>query len=164
MKKLILLFSLLAIFTATAQKADYKAMPTEFVAQNNIFEVPNKTASEIYNLSKVWMAKTYVKPDKLLVGDTKDVLMKIKYFFEIPSKKRSIKIKYNLILEFKDEKVKVTIDNIENSGGVYYSNFFDKNGNLKENEMFGIQFNDIESYVNNFIDSYVTYLNEKGNW
>lgn len=163
MKKLILLFSLLASITISAQ-ASYKPTSTEFIAETNVFEVPDKSASEIYNLSKVWMAEIYEKPDRVLVADTKDVLLKIKYFFEIPSKKRSMKIKYNLILEIKDEKVKVTLNNIENSGGIYYTNFFDKEGKIKEKELFGVLIEDIETYVNDFINNYISYLNKKGNW
>ena len=86
-EKLILLFSLLASITISAQAA-YRPTPTEFITETNVFEVPEKSASEIYNLSKVWMAENYEKPDRILVADTKDVLLKIKYFFEIPSKKK----------------------------------------------------------------------------
>lgn len=109
------------------------------------------------------MAETYEKPDKILVGDTKDILLKIRCFFEVPSKKRSMKIKYNLILEIKDEKVKVTINNIENSGGIYYTNFFDKKGKIKEKEQFGVLIEDVDSYVNKFVNNNINYLNRKDN-
>ena len=49
-----------------------------------------------------------------------------------------MKIKYNLILEIKDKKVNVTLNNIQNSGGIYFTKFFDKHGKIKEKELFGV--------------------------
>src|SRR5690554_6999682 len=104
MKKLLLLFSLMAITTINAQKADYKAFPTELRAENNVFEVSGKNATELYQLTKKWIASKYENPNKVIVLDNENESIGIKHFFDIDTKYTSpniIKIKYNLQFDFK---------------------------------------------------------------
>lgn len=167
MKKLLLFLSLLAITTANAQKADYKVKPTEFVAENNVFEVSGKNASELYQLTKNWMSVNYNNPQKVIIFDDENKTIKIKNFFDINTQYTSpsrIKVKYNLQFDFKDEKVRVTFTEIGDTYYTKYSDFFNNDGSLKEFEYVEKSTSILEEHVSKFVSDYVSYLQKGNDW
>src|SRR5690606_38884945 len=131
MKQLLILFSLMAITTVTAHNADYKAFPGELRAENNVFEVPGKNASELYQLTKKWMANTYENHQRVLKMDDENQLIKINHYFDIKSPKK-VKFKYNILIDFKDEKVQITFTDIRDTYSTKYSKFFNDYGTPKK--------------------------------
>lgn len=165
MKTLLLLLSLMAITTVNAQKADYKAAPSELVAENNVFEVSGKNASELYQLTKKWIASKYENPKKVIVLDNENESIGIKHFFDIDTGFANpwrVKVKYNLSIDFKDGKVRILISNIGDTHYTKYSGFFDKEGNRRKynDKAIGV----IEKYASNFIDEYISYLQKGNDW
>lgn len=135
MKKLLLFLTLLAITTTNAQQANYKAVSSELVAENNVFEVSGKGASELYQLTKIWIASKYENPNKIIVLDNENKNIGINHFFDIDTGFTNpwrVKVKYNLSIDFKDEKVRVLINNIGDTHYTKYSAFFDKKGNRRK--------------------------------
>lgn len=167
MKKLLLLFSLMAITTINAQKADYKAVPNELVAENNVFEVKGKSASELYNLTKSWISTNYQNPEKVMLFDDENRTIKIKYFFEIDTNSinpKKVKVKYNLLFDFKDEKVRIMFTDIGNTTYTNYSSFFDKKGNRSKFKYAVKSIDILEDYASKFVDDYVSYLQKGIDW
>lgn len=163
--KILLFFTLLSFSTLSFAQSNFKATPLEFTVENNVYEIPNKTASEIYSKTKVWITKNYPNPTRFTISDAQDMLLKVKYYFEIPLQKDKVKIKYHLTFEMKDNKVKVTIDDLKkSSGGNNYENYFDKNGNVKNKERSISEIKEIETFVNNYIDNYVDFMNGNEDW
>lgn len=162
MKKLLLLFSLLATITVNAQ-ANYKATLTEFVTENNVFEVPNKTATELYELTKRWMSLNYPNPDKVMLYDEANTAIKIKYFFDIKDEK-NVKVKYHLLLDFKDGKVRATFTDVAKTYQTNYPKFFDKSGNREKSKHAQKSLEILDSYVSKFIDDYIAYLIKGDKW
>lgn len=163
MKKLLLFLSLMAITTINAQNADYKVFPTELRAENNIFEVSGKNATELYQLTKKWIASKYENPNKVIVFDNENESIGIKHFFDIDTgfaNPRRLKIKYTLNIDFKDEKVRVLINNIGDTHYTKYSALFNKKGERRKYNDRTISI--LENYVSKFVDEYISYL-EKGN-
>jgi len=76
----------MTVTTIYAQIADYKALPTEFVSENNTFEFSDKNASELYQLTKNWMSTKYDNPIKVIVFDDENRTIKIKNYFDIHTK------------------------------------------------------------------------------
>src|SRR5690606_12964747 len=87
MKKLLLFHSFMTVTTIYAQIADYKALPTEFVSENNTCEFSDKNASELYQLTKNWMSTKYDNPIKVIVFDDENRTIKIKNYFDIHTKR-----------------------------------------------------------------------------
>lgn len=162
MKKLILLFSLLATITINAQ-ANYKATLTEFVAENNVFDVPGKNAVELYQLTKSWMPLNYPNPSKATLYDDENNAIKIKYFFEITTPKK-LKVKYHVLFDFKDEKVRVTFTDVAKTYQTNYGYFFDRKGNPKTTKNAQESLAIIEDYVSKFVDDYISFLKKGDNW
>lgn len=92
----------MAITTINAQKADYRAFPTELRTENNVFEVSGKNASELYQLTKSWIAREYTNPQRVIKLDDENKFIKINYHFDITSPSK-VKVKYNLLFDFKDD-------------------------------------------------------------
>lgn len=162
MNKLILIFSLLTAISINAQ-AIYKATPTEFVSDNNVFEVSEKDAIELYQLTKNWIVKNYPNPNQAIIHDEENKAIKIKYFFDIQETKR-LKVKYHLLLDFKDNKVRITFTDVAKTYQTNYDNFFYKNGERKEYKDIQKSLNIIDNYVSKFVDDYVNYLREGDKW
>jgi len=165
MKKLLLFLSLMAITTVNAQQANYKVAPSELVAENNVFEVSGKNSSELYQLTKKWIASKYENPNKIIVFDNENTSIGIKHFFDIDTEytsPRKVKVKYNLSLDFKDEKVRVTFTNIGDTSYTKYSAFFDKKGNRRKYNDKAIS--TLEEYASKFVDDYVSYLQKGNDW
>lgn len=165
MKKLLLLFSLMAITTINAQKADYRAFPTELRTENNVFEVSGKNASELYQLTKKWIASKYENPNKVIVLDNENKSIGINHFFDIDTGSANpsrLKIKYTLNIDFKDDKVRVLINNIGDTRYTKYSAFFDKKGNRRKYNDKTISI--LENYVSKFVDEYISYLQKENDW
>ncbi len=163
MKKLLLLFSLMAITTINAQKANYRAFPTELRTENNVFDVSGKNASELYQLTKSWIAREYTNPKGVMKLDDENKSIKINYHFDITSPSK-VKVKYNLLLDFKDDKVRVTFTDIGDTYGTKYSKFFDEYGSPKKSKSVQKSINTLESYVSKFVDDYVAYLQKGADW
>src|SRR5690606_4357629 len=163
MKSLILLFSLMAITTINAQEADYKAFPTELRAENNVFEVSGKNASELYQLTKSWIAREYTNPQRVIKLDDENKTIKINYHFDITSPSK-VKVKYNLLFDFKDDKVRVTFTDIGDTYGTKYTKFFDEYGSPKKSKSVQKSINTLENYVSKFVDDYVAYLQKGNDW
>lgn len=165
MKKLLLLFSLMAITTVNAQKADYKAFPKELRAENNVFQVSEKNATELYQLTKKWIASKYENPNKVIVLDNENESIGIKHFFDLDTGFANpwrVKVKYNLSIDFKDEKVRILINNIGDTHYTKYSSFFDKEGNRRKYNDKAINF--LENYISKFVDDYIAYLKKGNDW
>lgn len=161
MKKLILLFSLLATFTINAQ-ANYKATPTEFVAENNVFDVPGKTATDLYQLTKSWTIANY-PTDKVIIHNDENKAIKIKYFFDIQQPKR-LKVKYHVLFDFKDEKVRVIFTDVAKTYQTNYDYFFKNDGERKTSKDAQKALTAIDNYVSKFVDDYIAYLKKGDKW
>ncbi|WLD25127.1 DUF4468 domain-containing protein [Flavobacterium dauae] len=167
MKKLLLLFSLMAITTVNAQKSYYKAVPKQLIAENNIFEVSGRNASELYKLTRSWMTVQYTNPQKVIMFDDENRSIIVKHFFDIDTKvsnPNKVKVNYNLQFDFKDEKVRITFTNIEDTRNTKYSDFFNDDGTPKESKYVKKSLEFLESYVSKFVDEYVTYLQKGADW
>lgn len=167
MKTLLLFLSLMAITTVNAQQANYKVAPSELVAENNVFEVSGKNASELYQLTKKWIASKYENPNKVIVLDNENESIGIKHFFDIDTKKTNpsrIKVKYNLQFDFKDEKVRVTFTNIGDTHYTKYSKFFNYDGSLEDSKYVQKSTSVLEEYASKFVDDYVSYLQKGNDW
>src|SRR5690554_462890 len=167
MKKLLLLFSLIAITATKAQKADYKAVLTELIAENNVFEVSGKNATELYQLTKSWLSISYVNPQKVILFNDGERTLKIKHFFEIETKSinpSKVKVKYNMLFDFKDEKVRVMFTDIDDTIYTKYSSFFNKDGSPKDTKYIKKSLTILENYVSEFVDDYISYLQKGNNW
>jgi len=152
------------VATAThAQKANYKAVPSELVAENNVFEVSGKSATELYQLTKSWMAKEYINPQRVMKLDDENETIKINYHFDIKSPKK-VKVKYNLLFDFKDEKVRVTFTEIGDTYGTKYTKFFDEDGLPKKSKYVEKSIKTLEEYVSKFVDDYISYLQKGDDW
>nr|WP_317632910.1 DUF4468 domain-containing protein [uncultured Flavobacterium sp.] len=165
MKKLLLFISFMAITSVNAQKADYKAFPKELRAESNIFEVSGKNATELYLLTRSWIVSEYNKPKNVIMYTSENQSIIIKHHFDIFNHKinqNRLKIKYNMQIDFKDEKVKVTFTNIENTSSTTYTNFFDKEGNRKNYTEKAIIL--LEDFVNKFVEDYISYLQKNVGW
>lgn len=167
MKKLLLFLSLMAITTVNAQQANYKAAPSELIAENNVFEVSGKDASELYQLTKKWIASKYENPNKVIILDNENESIGIKHFFDIDTKKTNpsrIKVKYNLQFDFKDEKVRVTFTNIGDTHYTKYSKFFNYDGSLEDSKYVHKSTSVLEEYASKFVDDYISYLQKGNDW
>lgn len=162
MKKLLLLFVYMLSWSINAQ-ANFELKPTEFVSENNVFDVPGKTAKDIYESSKIWISKNYPNPSRFTISDVEDKFLQVRYFFEVQSGK-TIKLKYQMSFEIKDEKVKITINNLKKSGSFNHLKFFNKEGVRIKKERFGINIEDVDDYVNDFINDYLDYVKGKDEW
>ncbi len=164
MKKLLLLLSfILAFTTVQAQKAVYKAAPEKLVAQQDVFEVSGRSAAELYQLTKKWMANVYTNPQKVTKLDEENQTLKINYHFDITSPKK-VKVKYNLQFEFKDNKVRVTFIHIGDTYYTKYTKFFDENGTPKKSKSVQKSIVILENHVDRFVDDYVSFLKTNDKW
>lgn len=167
MKKILLLFCLMAITTVNAQKADYRAFPTELRAENNVFEVSGKNASELYQLTKSWAALNYVNPQRVIVFDDENTTIKIRHFFDIDTKvlhPKKVKVKYHLQFDFKDDKVRVMFSEIGDTHYTKYTKFFDEYGSPKKSKSVNKSIITLENYVSKFVDDYIYYLQKGNDW
>lgn len=167
MKKLLLLFSLMAITTINAQKADYKVFPTELRAENNVFEVSGKNATELYQLTKKWIASKYENPNKVIVFYNENESIGIKHFFDINTQYTNpnrIKVKYNMLFDFKDDKVRVTFTDIGDTSYTKYTKFFDEHGSPKKSKYVQKSVEILEDYVSKYVEDYLSYLKTGNDW
>jgi len=73
----------MAITTINAQNADYKVFPTELRAENNVFEVSGKNATELYQLTTKWISSKYKNPSKVIGFNNENTNIGVKHFFDI---------------------------------------------------------------------------------
>lgn len=66
--------------------------------------------------------------------------------------------------DFKDEKVRITFTDIEDTYGTKYSKFFDEYGSPKKSKSVQKSINTLENYVSKFVDDYVAYLQKGADW
>lgn len=168
MKKTLFLlgFSFLAM-TGFAQ-AKFVAHKTELQTDQDVFEVSNTPASELYQLSKVWISETYKNPDRVIVGDVENKLLKVNGYSQIPTKgvlgNTSLNMKYSLQIDFKDDKIKVNISSLEGVQPTNYSMFFKKDGNRRDTKEVQRYLTDLESYFNNLVDNLLAKLKNDNDW
>src|SRR5690554_3840811 len=167
MKKLILFLSFITLTSVNAQKIDYKVKPKEIVAENNVFEVSGKTATELYQLTTKWISSKYKNPSKVIGFNNENTNIGVKHFFDINTQYTSpnrIKVKYNMQFDFKDEKVRITFTDIEDTYYTKYSDFFNKNGALKEYQYVQKSVEILEDYVSKYVEDYLSYLKTGNDW
>lgn len=155
MRKLLLLFAITFISVTSVAQTNYVAHRYEMKTDNDVYEFENKNASELYQLSKVWISEMYKNPDRVIVADIENKLLKVNGFGEVPSKgvlgNTSLNIKYSIQIDFKDNRIRVNITSIEGVGKTNYSMFFKRDEsrrNTKESERY---LTDIESYFNTLV-------------
>ena len=166
MKKLLLSACFLVTTISNAQ-ANYKAQLTEFVAENNIFDVPNRNAEELYQLTKSWIIVNYPIPDKVIIFDDANKALKIKYFFDIDTevkKPSRLKVKYMTLFDFKDGKVRVTFTDVAKTYQTKYEKFFNKEGKPKTDKYSQEALSILEQHVSKFVDDYLEYLKKGDTW
>lgn len=66
--------------------------------------------------------------------------------------------------DFKDEKVRITFTDIEDTYYTKYSDFFNKNGTLKEYQYVQKSVEILEDYVSKYVEDYLSYLKTGNDW
>lgn len=170
MKKILFFVIILLTSLQINAQAKYIAFKNDMKAENDIFEIQNTPASELYLISKVWLSEIYKKPKRNIVADIDSKLLKINGKAEIPSSNGGVGnasrlvIKYTIQLEFKENKLKINIPKIEGSYPINYSNLFNPDGSRKETKDTEVFLNDIENYFNSLLNSLIHKIENDHKW
>ena len=168
MKKIIFVLGLTFSTLIGFAQANYVAFKTEMKADQDVFEISNTPASELYQLSKVWISEMYRNPDRVIVGDVENKLLKVNGYAEIPTKgvlgNTTLNMKYSLQLDFKDDRIRVNISGLEGISPTNYSMFFKRDGSRRDTKEVQRYFTDLEHYCNTLVDSLVEKLKNNDDW
>ena len=167
MKNTILFLAFLFSLISYSQ-ANFTASKYEMKTEQDVFEISNTSAAELYQLSKVWISEMYKNPDRVIVADVENKLLKVNGYSEIPTKgimgNTILKMKYSIQLDFKDDKIRVNISGLEGASPTNYTMFFKRDGSRRTTKEVQRYFTDIESYFNNLIDSLIQNLSSDDDW
>lgn len=184
------LIFLFAIVSATSY-AQFKASPLGFVSEDDkdfvVFEIPGKSASELYISVKAWVNKNFRNPDAVF-NEVENKQINIHVYYPkayVYTRDNLLGINYwadadiNYIIQFKDAKVKVEspivnsmyLDGNMNSrigfcgtlpggSGIVKRNLFKKNGT--ENKPKAIH--NINEFINREINSIISSLSKEEEW
>ena len=191
MKKV--LFVILFLSIPFIVKAQFKASSAGFIAENGkdyiVFDIPNKSAEELYVLVCSWVNSTFENPD-IVSNNVENKQINIHAYYDkayVYTRDNFLGINYwstadiNYIIQFKDEKIRVNspvinamyLDGNKNSrigfcgtkpggSGIVSRNLFKKDGN--ENKPKAIA--NINNFINGEIDKLIKYVlaNKDEDW
>lgn len=118
-------------FIPTLCQAQFKATPNGFIAEDGnkfvVFNIEGRNATEIYKSVEAWCLSTFKNPD-IAISRQQDKLLNIHGFFyrAFTSKgllggRYALNVDVNLIIHFKDEKIKIDIPIINKMYSPYSS-------------------------------------------
>lgn len=121
MKKTLSVLILLLALATSAQELKYDEESHVFYFQQ-IIEMPGCNDSCIYAIAKEWFIKEYLNPEAVISADVQNTLIKGNGFARgvwLVTKfpKAVLDLEYIILLEIKDEKIRFTLNNFENTSG-----------------------------------------------
>lgn len=167
-KILFFLTAFLYSFSSISQ-IKFIAYEREIKLENDVIEFSDTSSKELYQLSKIWISEAYDKPKKVIINDIENKYIKIHSLAKVPTtgvfnNTNTLFLKYTLLLEFKDDKVKINITDVDGSHNTNYAFYFKKDGTRKESSETIKYLTDIEKYFNELINSLTIKFKNNSDW
>lgn len=161
MKNLILLITLISVsLTGFSQSDAEYNQETGKVQIQDIIELPDKPANDLYERSMNWIVKTYKNPEYVIAGKIESQMIKgngagsdVNIGSIMPD---YASMTYEWQIDVKDNKVRYTFDNIRlrsEIGEFGIENYIVKNGEIKDKKVAQRIKSDVEDQANGLIIS-----------